>query len=779
MDIFIFGYYGRGNLGDDFFIPSFTVLFAKIFGESPKTIENQECRRVEFNSFTLHFLHPEEILPKSITPNLIIVGGGDVLNEYFMKPLTENIFPKFRCKKYAVGVGGDPKYFSVFDGVWSRNSIVGALFCPDLVFLPSIWRATPPKLSRRTSSIKFTSPSRRELNDSIQNLHHLVQTTERGGLLISLIPKFTPKFLISLSTLIARLAPSFNFITFIVFSEEQNGNNDMCAIEKVRSQLCRQRSSLNIRLMRYGVDFNTYSEAIRLFKDHSAAICMRFHSHILSVIAEVPFISLATTRKCSLFMSENRLPHFKIGALPDGTPDSFSYQSAEIMLRSGMNSNIYKSVRKNITSLWRSSLPTIYFETSAIPDATPTVPLTVFAVKSAVTDFLVHNYKTDQFTKENISEAVRFALFLITKKTESSYFYGFLENTIRDSSTFDSSLQYLIEKERRGINISYIDQTDCWGKHRYGWEWICNNIKTNLAGTDGVRCDLFVDRTFLWMEKTLKFAGIIPYTVPWIGFVHHPPCIDTSVPNSLSNMIKNSSFIESLTTCQQLITFSKYVGDYISHETGFQKITVLKHPAPTSSIKFCADKYFNIRSVAQIGSWLRDELAICDLAAKTVGEIVPHKFYSIGGSQIKSITTKLDVEFCGSCSSVAIMEEMISQHLMEKIKSVICLEKLDDVTYDGIFADHIVFLKMIDCSAVNTILECIIHETPLLINKHPAIVEYLGEEYPFYYSDIDDAAKKLRDDCLIVSTHNYLKALDKSDLSMDLFIGKMKQIASI
>ncbi|MEN3012205.1 MAG: glycosyltransferase, partial [Dictyoglomus thermophilum] len=60
-------------------------------------------------------------------------------------------------------------------------------------------------------------------------------------------------------------------------------------------------------------------------------------------------------------------------------------------------------------------------------------------------------------------------------------------------------------------------------------------------------------------------------------------------------------------------------------------------------------------------------------------------------------------------------------------------------------------------------VECISRATPLLINKIPPVVEYLGEEYPFYYSSYEEAIEKANDYDLVLKTHEYLKTYSIRD----------------
>lgn len=80
------------------------------------------------------------------------------------------------------------------------------------------------------------------------------------------------------------------------------------------------------------------------------------------------------------------------------------------------------------------------------------------------------------------------------------------------------------------------------------------------------------------------------------------------------------------------------------------------------------------------------------------------------------------------------------------------------------------FLNLVDCSAANTITECIVRNVPIIVNNLPPVVEYLGKDYPLYYSCYREAADKATDPELIEKAYNYLKNMDKSFLSIDRFI---------
>jgi hypothetical protein len=98
------------------------------------------------------------------------------------------------------------------------------------------------------------------------------------------------------------------------------------------------------------------------------------------------------------------------------------------------------------------------------------------------------------------------------------------------------------------------------------------------------------------------------------------------------------------------------------------------------------------------------------------------------------------------------------------------MKYLPHLEYDNMLTESIIFLDLYDCAACNTILECIIRNTPILINVLPGIVEYLGPDYPFYYTSFEEASAKLADTSLIKEVHEYLKNLDKKRFAPSYFL---------
>ena len=80
----------------------------------------------------------------------------------------------------------------------------------------------------------------------------------------------------------------------------------------------------------------------------------------------------------------------------------------------------------------------------------------------------------------------------------------------------------------------------------------------------------------------------------------------------------------------------------------------------------------------------------------------------------------------------------------------------DNEKYDSLLEDSVVFLNLLDARRIRPWWNALPRNTPLLINRLPGVVEYLGEDYPFYYSSIEEAEAKLQQTALIRETSEYL-----------------------
>jgi hypothetical protein len=68
--------------------------------------------------------------------------------------------------------------------------------------------------------------------------------------------------------------------------------------------------------------------------------------------------------------------------------------------------------------------------------------------------------------------------------------------------------------------------------------------------------------------------------------------------------------------------------------------------------------------------------------------------------------------------------------------SVEVLSRLDDAAYDELLATSVVLTELYGAAANNLVVECLARGTPILVNRLPAVEEYLGHDYPLFYADL-------------------------------------------
>lgn len=93
-------------------------------------------------------------------------------------------------------------------------------------------------------------------------------------------------------------------------------------------------------------------------------------------------------------------------------------------------------------------------------------------------------------------------------------------------------------------------------------------------------------------------------------------------------------------------------------------------------------------------------------------------------------------------------------------RSVTQIPKQNDAWYDVLLSENIVFVELLSAVANNTVVECIARNTPIVVNRHPGPMSYLGPDYPLYYDDLREVPDLLTED-RIMAAHYHLARLDK------------------
>lgn len=379
------------------------------------------------------------------------------------------------------------------------------------------------------------------------------------------------------------------------------------------------------------------------------------------------------------------------------------------------------------------------------------------------------------------------------------------------------------------FNMTALEQSDFGGVHRSGWKYVCDYLSQYHRDLpNDVILDTYMDKTFGWYSEFYQTMGILPFKKPWVGFIHHTFAPSGYDDNSAKNIIYNQNFIDSLPTCKGIFVLTNDLKMKMELELlkliidrelpityPIPKINILAHPTeiPGDNTKFDIQKFLNNpeKKVIQIGGWLRDSYAIYRLPIDSLtynnplgiqkavlkGKSMenyfrPKKTLVYMTHNLENHTTSTKMTYCPCRCTCRNKQETdtcpcdresfpnkynigLLKTIEDNHQSVKLLERLDNDAYDELLTKNIVFINLVDASAANTIIECMVRRVPIVVNKISPVVEYLGEEYPLYYESFREAADKCTNPELINVAHEYLKNLDKSFLTIEYFIQSMFQ----
>ena len=315
-----------------------------------------------------------------------------------------------------------------------------------------------------------------------------------------------------------------------------------------------------------------------------------------------------------------------------------------------------------------------------------------------------------------------------------------------------SSTTYL--KNQFQLNFSVKEQmNDTYGYHRFGWGYVKSKV-VDLNNNNGVHLDLFMEKTFLWNND-------IVYDKPWYGIMHNPQDIPKYLRDiyNIKDIIELDTFKQSKKHCKGILVLSNHLKQNLEKRIDIP-IYCIKHPTPHHIKNFNVDLYCRNKKVVHVGYWLRNY----------------NTFHQLKTSNNKKILLE-------KTSKEPWLKESLIKQKENQIKnidhSIEIKQFITNDEYDELMMSSIIFLDLIDTSANNIIVECIQYHTPILINKHQGVVEYLGEDYPFYYETIEEANQKIDNIELIKKTTEYLKHKDKSDISIGHFLKELVKFQNL
>jgi hypothetical protein len=201
----------------------------------------------------------------------------------------------------------------------------------------------------------------------------------------------------------------------------------------------------------------------------------------------------------------------------------------------------------------------------------------------------------------------------------------------------------------------------------------------------------------------------------------------------------------------------KYVKNKINNLNLNIKLLSTKHPIDDNVIKFNITKFLKNpdKKLIQIGQQLRKLTSIYMI------KNIPYKKIWFTGNKSMKDSKNLLNHYIKNNNIKNINYDDVYIYYTKTIEE-----------YDEYLEKNVVFIDLIDAAANNVVIECIIRNTPIIVNKIPGVVDYLGEKYPLYYNNLDEIPNLLNRRN-IIKAYYYLKDMDKSDLNKQLFMNKI------
>jgi hypothetical protein len=293
----------------------------------------------------------------------------------------------------------------------------------------------------------------------------------------------------------------------------------------------------------------------------------------------------------------------------------------------------------------------------------------------------------------------------------------------------------------------YIEKFDVWDHHAYGWPGIINYIKRFSAKNKkaSVILEPALEYTFAQYRKK-NLTKILYYEKnPWVAFAHHHPD-DPRAFCRMESIINNTKNEKAISRCQGIFVLSEKQRQCYVKIDKLKNIpvSVLYHPVYASSLEFntkCLLKSSQARNyptgtIVSVG----DHCRMFD------------KFSNLNTTMPRTVCLFQKDHWRGPRQAkrrdVALRAGGVSRYD----------RYYDNKTYYKMLRNNVHYAELWKPTASNYILECIERNIPIYVNPCDVVVEYLGNDYPFYMkSSINDMESDLNNTELIFNAHSYLK----------------------
>lgn len=652
-NIFIIGYFGHYNTGDQQYLHTFDYVFKTFLHTSEKyNINYLDCDHVKVTEFK--------------DTDIIILGGGDVLNNYFLDQIIAKFINKPN-KIIAVSVGvpyleilENTNKLNIIDYIFVRSTQDIDLFrkhfhphriffLPDLsFFLLNLLSDNKTDLLHQKSDVQLYYRNSHMIHNQLQRVRlegkkivaitlsrHIYDANNKDAYygILNSFAKFV-KYLLTFGY----------YVVLLPFNTNENCSkeNDVLIHNDLMTCL-----GDNPTMYKNILNLTTYLEPLEvldLYQYFYVTVPMRFHAVLFSIYTKTPLLPLFTTRKIkNLLLDINWCHGYELECDEKDIPLNLDdlllinrfrtlvgleehLQEKLLIVNRDLFTNNLGNMRK-LSELITCDYSKIAFclDTNIIDSRVNQIfeKIQDISRKREYDDF--RNIK-DEHTQKLMTQIVSY--YLTNGTIDSSYNYGLMSKMFTGITynykdewawVMKDNNKKMLEKTRKifnnpyGLfNINYIDQFDYSGVHRSGWQFVYENVKYLHNDASDLYLDLYLDRTFHWNKEINKELGLIPYRKNWVGFVHHT--FDTSFSEYNNyNLLNNPDFIESLKYCKGIFVLSKYLKKQFLEEFYKRNIYVpvydLVHPTEISSVpQFTWKKFLNNndKKIVHVGGWLRN-----------------------------------------------------------------------------------------------------------------------------------------------------------------------------
>jgi hypothetical protein len=290
------------------------------------------------------------------------------------------------------------------------------------------------------------------------------------------------------------------------------------------------------------------------------------------------------------------------------------------------------------------------------------------------------------------------------------------------------------------------------GQHRDGWPAVVHSLH-KLSSDDGMLLDDFIEQSIDEDRMEEHMAG------PWVGIFHHPRARHHPDPNKRTlpqHFLKREELAPAWRNLQTAITLSQDLARLLRELLPNTHVVALKHPVSGLISRPPFDQNAlrvpKLRLV-QVGTYMRNIRGIFQVPASPEWDRLR--------TWIPPYYESLDA--------------FLSRIAKEEYRGVTTMPKLTDVAYDSMLSRSVVFVNYFDASASNTVLECMQRGTPIILNRLPAHEEYLGRDYPGFYSDVRDVPNILFDRLRLMDASRYLENRQKTLISVPKFCAALTE----